>query len=74
MSFRSILRQHIGFFDDNKNSTGVLTTKLATDATLVQALTTQRVSVIIQNVATAVAGLVIAFVAGRYALCAGEKR
>jgi ATP-binding cassette subfamily B (MDR/TAP) protein 1 len=64
LSFRSILRQDIGFFDDPKNSTGILTTKLATDATLVQGLTTQRVSILVQNCATLIAGLVIAFVAG----------
>ena len=30
--FRSLLRQEIGFFDDQKNSTGRLTTRLSTDA------------------------------------------
>jgi ATP-binding cassette subfamily B (MDR/TAP) protein 1 len=63
-SFKSILRQDIGWFDHEKNGTGILTTKLATDATLVQGVTTQRVSLIFQNIATIVAGLVIAFVAG----------
>lgn len=34
------------------------------DATLVQGVTTQRVAMVFQNIATVVAGLVIAFVAG----------
>lgn len=29
-SFRSVLRQNIGWFDDEKNATGILATKLAT--------------------------------------------
>jgi ABC-type multidrug transport system fused ATPase/permease subunit len=34
-SFHCILRQEIGFFDDPHYSTGILTAKLATDATMV---------------------------------------
>uniref|UniRef100_A0A8C4SJI5 ATP-binding cassette sub-family B member 5 n=1 Tax=Erpetoichthys calabaricus TaxID=27687 RepID=A0A8C4SJI5_ERPCA len=36
LSFKAILRQEIGFFDDHKNSVGVLITRLATDASLVK--------------------------------------
>ena len=36
MCFRNILRQDIGWFDMVSNSTGALTTRLATDATLVK--------------------------------------
>lgn len=35
-SFKAMLRQEIGWFDDDKNSTGALTTRLAGDAALVQ--------------------------------------
>eukprot|EP00026_Physarum_polycephalum_P002974 Phypoly_transcript_02983.p1 GENE.Phypoly_transcript_02983~~Phypoly_transcript_02983.p1 ORF type:complete len:546 (+),score=91.70 Phypoly_transcript_02983:923-2560(+) len=63
-SFKSILRQNIGWFDEEKNATGVLATKLATDATLVQGVTTQRGALVFQNMATIIAGLVIAFTAG----------
>ncbi|EFA76459.1 ABC transporter B family protein [Heterostelium album PN500] len=63
-SFRSIIRQEIGWFDMPQNSTGILTANLATDATLVQGMTSQRLGLIIQNIVTMVAGLVIAFIAG----------
>ena len=36
MSFASSLRRPMSFFDDTKNSVGRLTTRLATDATLVK--------------------------------------
>lgn len=39
MSFRALLRQEIGFFDSEENSTGALTSKLAEDASLVQGIT-----------------------------------
>lgn len=61
MYFRAILRQEIGFFDDEKNSTGVLTTRLAEDANLVQGMTGQTFGALIQAFASLVAGLTIAF-------------
>jgi len=35
-SFKAMLRQEIGWFDDERNSTGALTTRLANDAGQVQ--------------------------------------
>ena len=35
-SFRAMLRQDIGWFDNERNSTGALTTRLANDASQVQ--------------------------------------
>ncbi len=35
-SFKAMLRQEIGWHDDERNSTGVLTTRLAGDASQVQ--------------------------------------
>lgn len=40
MGFEAILRQEIGWFDDRKNSPGALTTRLATDASMVQGVST----------------------------------
>jgi ABC-type multidrug transport system fused ATPase/permease subunit len=40
-SFHCILRQEIGFFDDPHYSTGVLTAKLASDATTVHSKSSQ---------------------------------
>eukprot|EP01132_Coremiostelium_polycephalum_P000417 gene417-527_t len=64
LSFKSIIRQDVGWFDMPENSTGILTANLATDATLVQGMTSQRLGLLIQNMITTVAGIVIAFVAG----------
>ncbi|KAF2077589.1 hypothetical protein CYY_001130 [Polysphondylium violaceum] len=64
MSFYSILCQDIGWFDMPENSTGILTANLATDSTLVQGMTSQRLGLLVQNVVTCVAGLVIAFISG----------
>lgn len=36
LAFKAMLRQEIAWFDDSKNSTGVLTTRLATDASAVK--------------------------------------
>lgn len=36
VGFQAMLRQEIGWFDDPKNSSGALTTRLATDASMVQ--------------------------------------
>ncbi len=52
----------IGFFDEN--AVGVLTARLAEDATLVQGLTGQLLGLIVQNLVNLTAGLVIAFIYG----------
>lgn len=36
LSFKAMLRQEVGWFDEEKNSTGALTTRLASDAGHVQ--------------------------------------
>lgn len=36
IGFQAMLRQEIGWFDDPNNSPGALTTRLATDASMVQ--------------------------------------
>jgi ABC-type multidrug transport system fused ATPase/permease subunit len=64
MCFRAILRQEIGFFDEEKHSSGVLISRLADDAYRVQGVTGQMLGSILQNLATFVAGLTIAFVNG----------
>ena len=44
-SFRSILKQEIGWFDDERNSTGILTLRLSQDAANVQGVSSVHVSV-----------------------------
>jgi len=61
--FRHLVALEIGFFDLKENSIGSLTSKLASDAAMVKAAISDRLEVAVQNVATLVTGLTIAFVA-----------
>lgn len=50
MGFHQMIRQEMAYFDDHKNSTGALTTRLATDASRVKGATGMRIGIQIQNV------------------------
>ena len=63
-SFKALLRQDIGFFDKEENSTGSLTTKLAEDAAVIEAAVGKNIGVYVQNGCTVIVALIIAFVAG----------
>jgi ABC-type multidrug transport system fused ATPase/permease subunit len=63
-SFRTLLRQHIGYFDKEEHSTGALTTKLSHDASLVEAAVGKNIGSYVQNACTVVVALIIAFIAG----------
>lgn len=63
-SFKSLLRQEIGFFDDHKNAVGVLLTRLATDASQVKGATGSRLSLVTMTVCTLLTAIIIAFVYG----------
>lgn len=60
-TFRALLKSEIGFFDDKDNSVGQLTSRLATDAALVKATISDRLGLLVQNVATLAVGLSFAF-------------
>ncbi|NP_001029122.1 egg permeability glycoprotein [Strongylocentrotus purpuratus] len=62
MMFRAILRQNISFFDDKRNGTGALTTKLATDVSLIQGVTGVRLGMIFEVLFNIGVGIVISFV------------
>ncbi|CAJ0877339.1 8307_t:CDS:10 [Entrophospora sp. SA101] len=64
MTFTSLVKQEVAFFDDEKNGTGVLTSKLAVDASKVEGLTGSLMGSIIQNATNLVLGLGIAFYFG----------
>uniref|UniRef100_H2YJX4 Bile salt export pump n=1 Tax=Ciona savignyi TaxID=51511 RepID=H2YJX4_CIOSA len=64
MGFKAMLRQEIGYFDDHFNSTGALTTRLATDASKVQGCTGVRAGTMIQSVCALGVALGIAFAYG----------
>ncbi|KAI9264807.1 putative ABC transporter protein [Sporodiniella umbellata] len=59
--FRAFMRQEIGFFDQDDNSLGALTSKLAIDSKNVNELITKTWGDITQIIVTAITGLSIAF-------------
>ncbi|KAM5157180.1 ATP-binding cassette sub-family B member 5-like [Mantella aurantiaca] len=64
MAFKAMLRQEISWFDDKKNNTGALTTRLATDASQIQTATGSRLGLIAENFAVMIISLIISLVFG----------
>ncbi|CAF2677139.1 unnamed protein product [Rotaria sp. Silwood2] len=60
--FRTILRQEIAYFDNPKNNTGALCTRLATEASAVQGVTGIRIGTMLQNLTSLGTGIIISFV------------
>ncbi|KAL4636195.1 bile salt export pump-like isoform X2 [Arapaima gigas] len=61
LGFQAILKQEIGWFDNPKNSPGALTTRLATDASMVQGATGSQIGMIVSSLTNIGASLIIAF-------------
>ncbi|XP_051872898.1 ATP-dependent translocase ABCB1 [Pristis pectinata] len=64
LSFKAILQQEIGWFDDQKNAVGVLTTRLATDASQVKGAAGIQFGIIVKNSCTLGAAIIVSFVFG----------
>ncbi|XP_072009919.1 ATP-binding cassette sub-family B member 5-like isoform X2 [Engystomops pustulosus] len=64
LAFQAMLRQEISWFDDKKNNTGALTTRLATEASQIQTATGSRLGLLSQNFACMGLSIVIAFIFG----------
>ncbi|XP_056145780.1 bile salt export pump [Lampris incognitus] len=59
--FQAMLRQEIGWFDDPSNSAGALTTRLATDASMVKGATGPQIGLVVNSLTNVGAALIIAF-------------
>ncbi|XP_068092086.1 ATP-dependent translocase ABCB1-like isoform X2 [Hyperolius riggenbachi] len=64
LSFKALLGQEMGYFDDHKNAVGVLLTRLATDASQIKGATGSRLGLLTMTVCTLLAAILIAFVHG----------
>eukprot|EP01025_Chloroclados_australasicus_P040707 TRINITY_DN4266_c0_g1_i1.p1 TRINITY_DN4266_c0_g1~~TRINITY_DN4266_c0_g1_i1.p1 ORF type:complete len:1011 (+),score=131.92 TRINITY_DN4266_c0_g1_i1:85-3033(+) len=58
----AILRQEIGWFDKDENTSGSITSRLATDTLYVRGAVGDALGLLVQNIVTIVAGFVIAFI------------
>uniref|UniRef100_A0A8C1QMY0 ABC-type xenobiotic transporter n=1 Tax=Cyprinus carpio TaxID=7962 RepID=A0A8C1QMY0_CYPCA len=61
-AFNAMMRQEIAWFDDNNNAVGVLTTKLATDASLVKGVTGARLGLATNTICALIIAVVVAFI------------
>ncbi|XP_022770731.1 ABC transporter B family member 4-like isoform X2 [Durio zibethinus] len=63
MCFEKVVRMEVGWFDEPENSSGSIGARLSADAATIRALVGDALAQMVSNIASAVAGLVIAFVA-----------
>ncbi|XP_062434253.1 bile salt export pump [Rhea pennata] len=61
IGFQAMLGQEIGWFDDQRNSPGALTTRLATDASQVQGATGAQIGMIVSSFTNIGVAIIIAF-------------
>ncbi|KAJ7008064.1 ABC transporter B family member 11-like [Populus alba x Populus x berolinensis] len=63
MCFEKMVHMEVGWFDEPDHSSGAIGARLSADAATVRGLVGDSLSQLVQNIASAIAGLVIAFVA-----------
>ncbi|XP_061370011.1 ABC transporter B family member 9-like [Gastrolobium bilobum] len=63
LTFEKVVHQEISWFDDPANSSGAVGARLSTDASMVKSLVGDTLALIVQNISTITAGLVISFTA-----------
>ncbi len=64
LSFKSMLRQEIGWFDLDENNLGALVTRLSSDASALKGFTGPTLGAILNAIGALVTALVISFLAG----------
>nr|KYP71725.1 ABC transporter B family member 5 [Cajanus cajan] len=63
ISFEKVINMEVGWFDEPEHSSGAIGARLSADAASVRALVGDALGLLVQNIATALTGLIIAFVA-----------
>ncbi|XVF21986.1 hypothetical protein REPUB_Repub12eG0135800 [Reevesia pubescens] len=63
MCFEKVVRMEVGWFDEPDNSSGSIGARLSADAATIRALVGDALAQMVSNLASAVAGLIIAFIA-----------
>jgi len=63
MCFEKVVNMEVGWFDEPENSSGAIGARLSADAAMVRALVGDALGLSVQNLASALAGLIIAFTA-----------
>ncbi|KAK8693708.1 hypothetical protein V6N13_071279 [Hibiscus sabdariffa] len=63
MCFQKVIHMEVGWFDEPAHSSGSLGARLSADAATLRALVGDALSKIVQSIVSAIAGLVIAFIA-----------
>eukprot|EP01018_Ginkgo_biloba_P014563 Gb_11202 [translate_table: standard] len=61
LTFEKVVHQEIGWFDENETSSGAISARLSVDAATVRSMVGDALSLVVQNIATVIAGIVIAF-------------
>ncbi|XP_073437562.1 phosphatidylcholine translocator ABCB4-like isoform X4 [Dendrobates tinctorius] len=64
LSFKALLRQDMAYFDEQKNSVGVLLTRLSMNASQITGVTGKQLGIITMNVFTLLSAVIISFVYG----------
>lgn len=60
--FSAILRNEVGWFDEEENNSSLLAARLATDAADVKSAIAERISVILQNMTSLLTSFIVAFI------------
>ncbi|KAH9313080.1 hypothetical protein KI387_028115, partial [Taxus chinensis] len=63
LTFAKVIYQEIGWFDDSENSSGAISARLSTDAATVCSMVGDALSLVVQNISTIIAAIVISFTA-----------